>query len=135
MRNVIQQSVVLPARPEALFAMYLDATIHTGITGFPAVIDAKPGAEFNAFNGQLSGMILAVVEPHLIVQSWRSTKFNGDDPDSTLILTFVRGPGDQNGRIDLVHLDVPEHDYADVAAGWDKYYWGPWRTYLDRRSE
>ena len=81
------------------------------------------------FNGALSGTILATVRPKLIVQSWRSTSFKGDDPDSTLILSFS-SVGD-DGRIDLVHLDVPDHDYEGVNKGWEKYYWTPWRNYLE----
>ncbi len=74
--------------------------------------------------------MLTVVEPTLIVQSWRSTHFNGDDPDSTLILTFTALS--QEGRIDLVHLDVPSQDYQSVTDGWETYYWTPWRRYLSR---
>ena len=135
MRKIIQQSVVLPARPEALFAMYLDAAVHAVITGFPVTIGAEAGADFRAFNGQLSGTILSIVRSKLIVQSWRSTKFHDDDPDSTLVLMFTPEPETAgHGRIDLVHLDVPDHDFQDVTEGWSKYYWSPWRTYLDSQN-
>ena len=129
LRNVIRQSVVLPASAEALFDMYLDPVVHAAITGNPVRIGRETGAEFLAFNGALSGTILATVRPRLIVQSWRSTSFKGDDPDSTLILSFsTEGVG---GRIDLVHLDVPDHDYEGVTKGWEKYYWTPWQNYLE----
>ena len=72
--------------------------------------------------------MLAVVRPTLITQSWRSADFKPDDPDSTLILSFTTV--DDAGRIDLVHLDVPDHDYDAVVQGWEKYYWTPWRAYL-----
>jgi hypothetical protein len=73
------------------------------------------------------------VRPRLIVQSWRSTKFAADDLDSTLILSFSPvAAGGSQGQIDLVHLDVPAHDYQDVIIGWEKYYWAPWRAYLER---
>jgi hypothetical protein len=104
MRSVIRDSVVLPA---------------------PA-----PGSPFSAFGGSLTGTTLAAIPSRLVVQSWRSTNFGPDDPDSTLILTFV--PEGSNGRIDLVHLDVPEVDYQGVTEGWEKYYWTPWRRYLAR---
>jgi activator of HSP90 ATPase len=134
MRSVIQQSVVLPAAAATLFEMYLDPSAHAAITGWPVAIGAEPGTAFRAFGGQLSGTILAVARPRLVVQSWRSTKFREEDGDSTLILQFTaEGVGDDSGRIDLVHVDVPEHDYQDVIEGWQKYYWTPWKTYLERR--
>lgn len=128
MRTVITDSVVLPADADRLFAMYLDPAEHQAFTGYPVTIGAEPGAEFAAFEGQLSGQILHVVPPRLIVQSWRSTQFRDTDPDSTLILSFAaEGNG---GRIELVHLDVPDHDIEGVKQGWGKFYWTPWREYL-----
>ncbi len=131
MRSVIRQSVVLPAPAEALFDAYLDPAEHGAITGAAVTIGAETGADFRAFDGVLTGIILAVISPRLIVQSWRSTEFRCDDPDSTLILTFV--PDGEQGRIDLVHLDVPDHDFDGVSRGWEKYYWTPWRQYLETR--
>ena len=128
MRNVITDSVVLPASADRLWSMYLDPEAHSAFTGFAVTIASEPGSKFEAFEGQLSGQILHVVESHLIVQSWRSTKFGEDDPDSTLILTFT-DEGNQ-GRIDLVHLDVPDHDLDGVTEGWGKHYWTPWHEYL-----
>ena len=132
MRNVIQQSVVLPAPAETLFEMYLDPAAHAAITGFPVNIGCDVGAPFHAFNKQLSGRMLAIVRPTLIVQSWRSIKFHDGDPDSTLILLFGQDETNvRSGRIDLVHLDVPDHDYDDVTEGWHKHYWKPWQAYLE----
>jgi activator of HSP90 ATPase len=130
MRTIIQQSVILPAPAQSLYGMYLDPAIHAAITGAPVVIDTLAGSPFRAFEGNLSGTMLTIVEPVLIVQSWRSTHFNDEDPDSTLILTFT--PLGEEGRIDLVHLDVPGQDYQGVVEGWEAYYWAPWRRYLAR---
>jgi hypothetical protein len=133
MRSVIQQSVVLPAAAERLFEMYLDPAVHGAFTGKPVTIGPQAGAAFRAFDGLLSGTILAVVRPRLVVQSWRSGHFLDTDPDSTVILTFSDDCDDGKcGRIDLVHLDVPEHDYQGVTEGWPKYYWGPGRAYLEK---
>ena len=128
MRSIIRQSVVLPSTAPALFAMYMAPAIHAAITGAAVNIGATPGAPFRAFEGRLSGTMLAVVAPTLIVQSWRSVHFADTDPDSTVILSFVGSDG--GGRIDLVHLDVPEQDYQGVTEGWEKFYWAPWRAYL-----
>jgi activator of HSP90 ATPase len=132
MRSLITQSIVLPAPSDELFATYLDPRLHAAVTGAPVTMSAQSGSPFLAFDGQLSGTTLSVVAPRLIVQSWRSTNFRDDDPDSTLILSFV--PEGRDGRIDLVHLDVPAQDYQGVSEGWETYYWAPWRRYLAGRS-
>jgi len=130
MRGVIRQSVVLPAPAAKLFAMYLDAKKHAAFTGGgPVTISRKPNSAFKAFGGALSGRTLVVEAPYLIVQSWRSTNFGTNDPDSTLILGFHE-TGRNRGRIDLIHLDVPKADFMGVSEGWKLYYWKPWRKYL-----
>lgn len=128
MRSLIRDSIVLPAPAEALYATYLDSARHAEITGAPVTISAEPGSLFSAFHGNISGATVAAISSKLVVQSWRSTNFNPDDPDSTLILSFT--PEGNDGRIDLVHLDVPAVDYQGVTAGWETYYWAPWRRYL-----
>lgn len=131
MRSIITQSVVLPAAAEQLYATYLDPALHSAATGAPVTVGAAPGTAFSAFGGEITGTMLSVVAPRLIVQSWRSRHFLPADPDSTLILSFT--PEGESGRIDLIHLDVPPQDYQGVTDGWEKYYWSSWKRYLEQR--
>ena len=128
MRRPIQQSVTLKAAPRKLFDTFLDSKKHTALTGAPAKIGKKAGAAFSAFGGRLSGRTLLVVPGRLIVQSWRSTGWEARDPDSILILEFSKTKG--GGRVDLVHVGVPQHDRRGVSNGWKKYYWVPWQRRL-----
>src|ERR1700730_11598921 len=121
MRTINSQSVVLPAPAESLFAMYTDPAKHAAITGAPVAISVEPGSLFQAFNGALTGAMLRIIPQRLVIQSWRSIKFNDRDPDSTLILAFT--PEGTKGRINLVHLDVPAHNYQSVVEGWETHYW------------
>ena len=130
MARIIRQSVTLPASARELYAAYLSPRRHAAITGDKVVIGSRPGAKFRAFGGALSGRILQAVPGRLIVQAWRSTAFRKSDADSTLILRFT--PRGRRGRIDLVHVNVPAHDYHGVNNGWKQYYWRPWRRYLKR---
>jgi activator of HSP90 ATPase len=134
MKSVIQKSVLLPASPEALFDMYLDPAGHAALTGGPSVtIAASDSAPFKAFDGALSGSILKTIRPSLIIQSWRSVSFKDTDPDSTLIISF-KSEGDDT-RLNLVHLDVPDHDVDGVTGGWDSHYFTPWMAYLQNRTK
>jgi hypothetical protein len=47
-----------------------------------------------------------------------------------LVLTFY--PEADGGRIELVHVNVADEDFAGVSHGWEKHYWTPWRAYLSR---
>jgi hypothetical protein len=52
--------------------------------------------------------------------------------DSTLVLAFY--PDEGGARIELVHVNVADHDFAGVSQGWEKYYWTPWRKYLEKQG-
>ena len=130
MPRTIQLAATLPAPPDRLFDMYLDPVEHAAFTGTSVTISAEPGAEFRAFDGVLTGTLLQVVPKRLIVQSWRSPHWSENDVDSTLILTFL--PEGEGGRIELTQVNVVESDFAGVSHGWEKYYWTPWRAYLEQ---
>ena len=131
MAKIVRQSVVLPASSKELYAMYLSPRGHGAITGGKVQIGSRTGSSFRAFGGALRGRMLQTIPGRLIVQSWRSTAFRKSDPDSTLIIRFT--PAGKRGRVDLVHVNVPDHDYNGVNKGWKSYYWKPWRKLLSRR--
>jgi activator of HSP90 ATPase len=128
MPRTITLAASLPATPDRLYDMYLDPEQHSAFTGAPVTIAAHPGAEFQAFHGALSGTILHVEPKRLIVQKWRSVNFPAEAVDSVLVLTFW--PEGKGTRIELVHVNVPEEDFAGISEGWVKFYWNPWRAYL-----
>ena len=130
MPRTIQLAASLPASPDRLFDMYLDPVEHAAFTGSPVTISDRPGTAFSAFDKVLTGTILQVIPKHLIVQSWRSQNWGPTDVDSTLVLTFW--PEKDGGRIELVHANVADVDFAGVSEGWEKYYWSPWRAQLTR---
>lgn len=126
-RNVVSAAAfVVP--PDRLFDMYVDARSHSTFTGAPVVVEPVAGAAFSAFDGMLSGTILHIEPKRLIVQTWRSKNWPADAIDSVLVLSFW--PEQHGARVELVHVNVPEEDFAGVSQGWEKYYWTPWRTYL-----
>ena len=130
MPRTVTMAVHLPASAAKLYRMYLDPKQHAAFTGSPVTIAPRVGAPFKAFGGALSGTVLHLVPNRLIVQSWRSTKFSRRDLDSTLVLSFW--PEKPGARIELTHVNVADSDFAGVSEGWGKYYWAPWRAYLDR---
>ena len=133
MLHTVHLAAELAAQPAEIFDMYLDAKTHGAITGAPAKVAPRAGAKFSAFGGTLLGKILQVVPKRLIVQSWRANNWKASDMDSTLILTLLPG-GRRSTLVDILHVNVPEHDFAGVSQGWERYYWAPWREYLQARS-
>jgi activator of HSP90 ATPase len=128
-RNIIM-AASLPAPPDRLFDMYLDPAEHAAWTGLPVTLEPRAGGLFRAFDGMLSGTMLHIQPKLLIVQTWRSANWPLTAMDSVLTLSFW--PAEDGGRIELVHVNVADEDFAGVSQGWETYYWTPWRAYLSR---
>ena len=129
MPKTIILAASLPAPPEDLFDMYLDADRHSAFTGAPVHIEPQAGGVFRAFDGALSGTMLHIEPKRLIVQTWRSSNWPAEAIDSTLTLSFW--PETNGARIELVHVNVADDDFAGVSHGWEKFYWQPWRAFLE----
>jgi activator of HSP90 ATPase len=132
MAKTVTQSVRFAAPAASLYALYMDAKLHAGAIGAPVSISRRPGSRFSAFGGAIVGRTVAAVPGRMIVQIWRSTQWPKTALDSVLVLTFSDGAG--GGRVDMVHANVPDGDYAAIKGGWTKYYWKPWRSYLARTA-
>jgi activator of HSP90 ATPase len=130
MTKPIVQSVKFKASPGELFDMFTNAKKHSAATGAKASVSAKAGAKWTAFEGMILGRNLAVIPKSMIVQAWRASHWKASDLDSILVLNFSKAAG--GGRVDLVHVGVPQHDHKGVTNGWPKYYWKPWKAYLRR---
>jgi activator of HSP90 ATPase len=131
MSKTVIQTVILPAAPAKLYAMYLDPEQHAAFTGGgPACIMARAGTEWSAFDGRIRGRLLALTANRQIVQSWRSFEWKDDELDSILVLTFW--PEGKSGKVELIHANVPERLYETLVSGWPTPYWGPWRSYLQK---
>jgi activator of HSP90 ATPase len=126
-KNVIL-AATFPTVASRLYDMYLDQRAHAEFTGAPVTIEARRGAPFSAYDGMLSGMMLHFEPKRLIVQTWRSANWPSEAIDSVLTLSF-HDQGD-TARIELVHVNIPDVDFAGVSEGWVNYYWKPWRDYL-----
>jgi activator of HSP90 ATPase len=132
MGKAIVQSVRFGASGKALYDLYMDAKKHAAVTGGKVKISAKPGSGFSAFDGMLSGTMLYTVPGEMVVQRWRGTHWTKKDLDSILVLKFLDET--RGGRIELTHVNVPDHDHAGVSKGWPQYYWGPMKKYLKGKS-
>ena len=122
----------LPASPEKLFDMYLDAASHAAFTRLPVTLEPHAGGVFRAFDGMLSGKVLHIEPKTLIVQTWRSGNWSLTAMDSVLTLSFW--PAQDRARIEVGHVNVPEEDFAGVRQSWGKYYRTPWHDYLIGKS-
>jgi len=114
--------------PEKLFDTYMDSKKHAAATGSTAKVSKKVGGAFEAWDGYITGKLLAVFPKRALVQTWRGSDWSKKDPDSVLTISFDKAPG--GSLLTLVHANVPDGAYDDLSSGWEESYWTPWKRYL-----
>jgi activator of HSP90 ATPase len=130
--GMIEQTVFLDASPEDVYDALLDAKKHSAFTGSPATTSAKVGAEFNAWDGYISGKNLELVKNKKIVQEWETTEWPKGYPRSRLEFTLTAKRGGTELR--MVHTNVPAEQVGDYTGGWKSAYWEPLGEYFAKRK-
>jgi hypothetical protein len=65
-----------------------------------------------------------------IVQSWRTTNFTEEQPDSRITVTLTPVPA--GTRVTLLHEIVPEDHPGYENGGWQDHYFTPMKAYFAR---
>ncbi len=116
-----------PVSAERIYKAYLNATEHSEMTGGDAEIEAKVGSEFTAWDGYISGKIIALNENEEIISTWRTTEFNETDEDSHVEISLK---DIENGcELTLTHRNIPEGQ-PDYNIGWTEHYFKPMKDYF-----
>ncbi len=133
MTKTIRQSVSFRSPPHAVFEALLDSRRHSDFTGDKARISRKVGGTFSTFGGYATRKNLKIEREKVLAQSWRTTDFEDEEPDSTITFRFSKeGKGT---RLSFVQSGVPDRLAADLAQGWKDFYWAPLKAYLGRPTE
>lgn len=120
-------SDVVAVRPVDVYEAWLSSHGHTEMTGGEAHASQRIGAEFDAWDGYISGKNIALEHGRRIVQSWRTTEFGDDEPDSQIEVTLEAVDG--GTRVTLHHTNVPD-DGDHYRTGWQEHYFNPMKEYF-----
>jgi activator of HSP90 ATPase len=121
-------SCTFPASPEAVYDAWLDSAKHSAMTGAGAKITKRVGGAYSAWDGYITGKTVELIPAKRIVQTWRTTQFAGDDPDSTI--TVELAPTKTGARLMLTHSGVPDGQTSYEKGGWQDNYFAPMKAYF-----
>ena len=121
---------VFPVTPDGLYQAWMTSKGHTGMTGSPATISGVVGGEFDAWDGYIHGKNLELVPGKRIVQSWRTSEFSPDEPDSRIEITLT--PVGNQTRLTLEHTNLPPHG-GQYEQGWVESYFEPMKEYFSSK--
>ena len=123
---------VIPAPPDVVYAAWLDSGEHTQMTGGRAVVSAKVGESFEAWDGYIQGTNLELVPGKRILQHWRTSEFDESDGDS--LLEVLLDPEGDGTRVTIRHSDLAEHG-MQYRQGWVDAYFSPMKQYFGKKSK
>ena len=124
-------STLIPASPEEIYTAWLSSEGHAEMTGGSASISSEVGGEFEAWDGYIHGKNLELEYGKRIVQSWRTTEFSDDEPDSRIEIT-LEAIGGQT-KLNLHQTGLPPHG-EQYRQGWAESYFEPMIEYFSSRG-
>jgi uncharacterized protein YndB with AHSA1/START domain len=128
MAESLNLSTTFPVSPQRVYQAWLDSKEHGDFTGGKAQIDPHPGGNYTAWDGYISGKTLEL-EPHQrILQTWRTTEFPENSPDSLIELLLT--PAQEGTQLTLIHTNIPDGQAVSYKQGWMDYYFKPMQEYF-----
>ena len=128
MKNGFTLSEIIPAKPSGIYEAWLSSEGHTAMTGSPAKVDGNVGGKFSAWEGYIFGTTLELTLNQRIVQTWRTSEFRDDAPDSHLEVLLEEVA--QGTKVKLIHRDMPEDQVDSYRQGWEDFYFKPMKEYF-----
>lgn len=118
---------ILNAAAKDIYKAWLSSDGHTKMTGGEATASNRVGDDFTAWDGYIQGKNLVLEENKRIVQSWRTSQFLENEPDSQIEVLLEEGDGVT--ELTLTHSNVPESG-EHYRKGWDEHYFQPMKKYF-----
>lgn len=128
MTEPTELSKVFAVPPERIYTAWLDSREHAAFTSEAVEIDPRPGGRFTAGSGYIQGTTLELEPYRRILQSWRTTEFPPESPDSLLELLFEAVPG--GTHLTLKHTNLPPGQEEYYRQGWVEFYFNPMEQYF-----
>ena len=128
MSESITLRFTLPVPASKVYDAWLDSAQHTAMTGARATASREVGDEFTAWDGYIRGKNLLLIENQKIVQSWRSSEFPDEAPDSVLSIRLTERHGIT--EVELEHADIPPGQSVQYQSGWIEFYVNPMQKYF-----
>lgn len=129
--QTINQTVLIPAKPQEVYDALIDSKKHTAFTGAKATSNPKVGGRFTAWDGYISGKHLVLDKGKKIVQEWVTTEWPKDHPPSTVEFTLKEKKG--STELTMTHTNVPAEQTEDYTQGWIDFYWNPLKQYFRKK--
>ena len=124
MKSLVKKYEIL-ARKEKEFEALTEPLNILQWSGDEAVMNLNDGGRFSLWGGSIHGENLEV-SGSKIVQKWKEKNW---DNYSSVVFNLI----ERNGKttLELIHDDIPDSSFESINEGWDKYYLGPLKSFIE----
>lgn len=126
----LKTSITLPVKADKLYKAWLSSKEHSAFTGGEAKISPKAGGKFTAWDGYISGKNIELIPYKKIIQTWRTSEFADEAPDSTVEILLEEKNG--KTKLSLYHYNLQKGDAKKYKDGWRDFYFEPMKQYYSK---
>lgn len=125
----LKKKYLIKTTPEKVWQALIDPGEIANWGAGPAVMDGKVGTKFSLWGGDIKGENKEIDKGKKLVQDW----YGGDWPEPS-VLTITLKPKGEVTQVDLVQSNIPDKEAPGIDSGWDDFYFGPMKNYLEKKS-
>ncbi len=122
----INKSYFIQAPVARVWQALVDPAVIDQWGGGPAEMDDRVGTAFKLWGGDIYGQNVEVERERKLVQEWYE-----DDWSKPSVATFLLAEENGGTRLEFSHADVPDDSRADIDEGWDLFYLGAIKSFLE----
>jgi len=120
----LEREVRIAARPETVFAYFVDPERMARWMGNNVVLDARPGGTLRIdYNGRdiARGEFIAIDPPWRVVFTWGWEMPDDPVPPGASTVEVTLAPDGDGTTVRLVHSGLPADTIGGHAEGWDQF--------------
>jgi uncharacterized protein YndB with AHSA1/START domain len=127
--STIRMVVVLPGKPDEVFAALSNARIIAQWCGQKGKVELKIGGKVEMFDGWVKGKVLKFKRGRALAHTWQPGDWPADARESIVEYSFAPAKG--GTKVVLEHSGFPnEKERKNHKSGWREFVFDPLRGYL-----
>ncbi len=119
--------VKIKAELEDVFAAFTNPFTIELWSGYPAVMGIEPGSEFSLWEGDIAGHVIEVIDQQQVVQEW----YFGPQEEQSIVTIKLFPQSGNKVQVDVIHTNIPEEAYEEIVEGWNEFYLGAIKEFLE----
>jgi activator of HSP90 ATPase len=116
----------IKAEPQDIFACLTNPFTIELWSGYPAKLTLEENAEFELWDGDISGKIISFTPDKELIQQWY---FDTQQEES--IVKIKLHPDKDQVSVELRHSNIPDEVYDEFVSGWEEDFFGAIKSFLE----